>query len=149
MILISHRGNITRSIPERENDPKYIHEAIVNGFNVEVDVWFVDGKFKLGHDKPQYDFPHQLIEHQAKKLWIHCKNLEAVAQFNILDKDGIHINYFWHQEDDIALTSRGYIWAYPRKQPINNSIAVMPELNNDDLSKCIGICSDNIAKYKR
>ena len=149
MILISHRGNITRSIPERENDPKYIHEAIVNGFNVEVDVWFVDGKFKLGHDKPQYDFPHQLIEHQAKKLWIHCKNLEAVAQFNILDKDGIHINYFWHQEDDITLTSRGYIWAYPGKQPINNSIAVMPELNNDDLSKCIGICSDNIAKYKR
>ena len=149
MILISHRGNITRSIPERENDPKYIHEAIVNGFNVEVDVWFVDGKFKLGHDKPQYDFPHQLIEHQAKKLWIHCKNLEAVAQFNILDRDGIYINYFWHQEDDITLTSRGYIWAYPGKQPINNSIAVMPELNNDDLSKCIGICSDNIAKYKR
>ena len=149
MILISHRGNISRSIPERENDPKYIHEAIVNGFNVEVDVWFVDGKFKLGHDKPQYDFPHQLIEHQAKKLWIHCKNLEAIAQFNILDRDGIYINYFWHQEDDITLTSRGYIWAYPGKQPINNSIAVMPELNNDDLSKCIGICSDNIAKYKR
>jgi hypothetical protein len=149
MILISHRGNITRSIPERENDPKYIHEAIVNGFNVEVDVWFVDGKFKLGHDKPQYDFPHQLIEHQAKKLWIHCKNLEAITQFNILDRDGIYINYFWHQEDDITLTSRGYIWAYPGKQPIKNSIAVMPELNNDDLSKCIGICSDNIVKYKR
>ena len=149
MILISHRGNITRSIPERENDPKYIHEAIVNGFNVEVDVWFVDGKFKLGHDEPQYDFPHQLIEHQSRKLWLHCKNLEAISQFNILDKDGVYLNYFWHQEDDITLTSRGYIWAYPGKQPINNSIAVMPELNNDDLSKCIGICSDNIVKYKK
>tara|TARA_R110000782_G_scaffold243133_1_gene329693 strand:- start:202 stop:651 length:450 start_codon:yes stop_codon:yes gene_type:complete len=149
MILISHRGNTTRSIPERENDPKYIHEAIVNGFHVEVDVWFIDGKFKLGHDKPQYDFPHQLLEHQSNKLWIHCKNLDAIAQFNILDKDGIYINYFWHQEDDITLTSKGYIWAYPGKQPIENSIAVMPELNNDDLSKCIGICSDNIAKYKK
>ena len=71
MILISHRGNITRPIPERENDPKYIHEAIVNGFNVEVDVWFIKGKFKLGHDKPTYDFPYQLLELQSNKLWIH------------------------------------------------------------------------------
>ena len=47
MILISHRGNITRPIPERENDPKYVHEAIVNGFEVEVDVWFIKGKFKI------------------------------------------------------------------------------------------------------
>lgn len=148
MILISHRGNITRTIPERENDPKYIHEAIVNGFNVEVDVWFIKGKFKLGHDKPQYDFPHQLLEHQHNKLWLHCKNLEAVSQFNILDPYGSYLNYFWHQEDDVTLTSKGYIWAYPGKQPIENSIAVMPELNNDDLSKCKGICSDNIVKYK-
>ncbi len=34
MILISHRGNINRSIPERENDPKYINEALASGYNV-------------------------------------------------------------------------------------------------------------------
>lgn len=33
------------------------------------------------------------------------------------------------------------------KQPILNSIAVMPELYDDDISKCIGICSDYISKY--
>jgi len=37
--------------------------------------------------------------------------------------------------------------AYPGKQPIKDSIAVMPELYNDDLSLCIGICSDYISKY--
>jgi hypothetical protein len=47
------------------------------------------------------------------------------------------LNYFFHQEDDITLTSKGYIWAYPGKQPIKNSIAVMPELNKDDLTVII------------
>ena len=58
------------------------------------------------------------------------------------------IHCFWHQEDDATLTSKGYIWAYPGKQPIKNSIAVMPEIYSDDVSKCIGICSDYIINYK-
>jgi len=149
MILISHRGNITRSIPERENDPKYILEAIINGYHVEIDVWYIGNKFKLGHDRPTYDFPHELIKFNSSKLWLHCKNLEAVSQFSTLDQNGIYLNYFWHQEDDVTLTSKGYIWAYPGKQPIKNSIAVMPELKNDNLSECIGICSDNISNYKK
>ena len=57
-------------------------------------------------------------------------------------------NYFWHQEDTVTLTSRGHIWVYPGKQPIKNSIAVMPELFNDDTQYCLGICSDYIEKYK-
>ena len=46
------------------------------------------------------------------------------------------------------MTSKGYLWAYPGKQPIKRSIAVMPEINNDDISECIGVCSDVIQKYK-
>jgi hypothetical protein len=41
------------------------------------------------------------------------------------------------------------VWAYPGKQPIKGSIAVMPEIHNDDLSKCVGICSDYIENYKK
>jgi hypothetical protein len=48
----------------------------------------------------------------------------------------------------VALTSKNYIWAYPGKQPIKGSIAVMPEVHNDDLDNCIGICSDYINDYK-
>ncbi len=33
------------------------------------------------------------------------------------------------------------------KQPVSNSIAVMPELYNDPISNCFGICSDFINKY--
>jgi hypothetical protein len=40
------------------------------------------------------------------------------------------------------------ICAYPGKQPIKGSIAVMPEIHNDDLDACVGICSDYINDYK-
>jgi hypothetical protein len=40
------------------------------------------------------------------------------------------------------------IWAYPGKQPIERSIAVMPEIFNDNVSTCIGVCSDYIENYK-
>jgi hypothetical protein len=57
MILISHRGNINGKQPSKENHPLYIFEAIKQGFQVEIDVWFIDGKFKLGHDN------HNMISH--------------------------------------------------------------------------------------
>lgn len=53
----------------------------------------------------------------------------------------------WHAEDTIALTSHNWLWAYPDKQLILGSIAVIPELKNDNLDKCIGICSDFIKNY--
>lgn len=140
MILISHRGNIKGKQPKLENNPTYIDLAIKKGYNVEVDVWYDNG-FYLGHDFPQYEISFNYLIND--KLWCHAKNIEAIIE---MKKYPIH--YFWHQEDDITLTSKEYIWAYPGKQPIKNSIAVMPELYNDDISKCIGICSDNIKKYK-
>ena len=66
----------------------------------------------------------------------------------INEKYAYDIHYFWHQKDDITITSKGYIWAYPGKQIINGSIAVLPEIHDEDVSKCIGVCSDYIERYK-
>ena len=54
MKLIAHRGNITGRNPDEENSPDYISQAIQKGYDVEVDVWLMDGIY-LGHDKPQYE----------------------------------------------------------------------------------------------
>ena len=43
MKLISHRGNLNGRIPERENHPDYIDEAIEAGYDVEIDIWLNDG----------------------------------------------------------------------------------------------------------
>lgn len=142
MILISHRGNINGRIIDQENKPDYIEDTIRLGFDVEVDVWFKDGEFYLGHDEPQYEVDYKFLINE--KLWCHAKNIDAVLE---MKKYVIH--YFWHEEDTIALTSKNYIWAYPGKQPIKKSIAVMPETFDDDISMCTGICSDNIQKYKK
>jgi len=145
MILISHRGNINGPIPEAENKPEYINDAIHLGYEVEIDIWMIEGVLLLGHDEPQYGITLDWLNKRKDKLWIHCKNIEAIEFFNSLLET---YNYFWHQEDTVVLTSKNFIWAYPGKQPIKHSIAVMPEIFNDNLDSCIGICSDYIQNYK-
>lgn len=141
MILISHRGNINGRIEEAENRPDYIEDTLRLGYDVEVDVWFLDGKFYLGHDKALYVTSKLWLTNPH--LWIHCKNIDAISA---LQHSKVH--YFWHENDTVALTSQGFIWAYPGKQPIKNSIAVMPELYDDKIEQCLGICSDYISKFK-
>ena len=143
MILISHRGNIDGKKPHLENHPDYINEAIDLGYDVEIDLWFIDGRVYLGHDEPQYEVDDSWLGERTDKLWVHCKNVESL---NWIRSTILH--YFWHEEDTLTLTSENYMWVYPGKQPIIGSVAVMPERGNDDVSKCIGICSDVIKKYK-
>lgn len=144
MVLISHRGNLSGRIEAKENTPCYIDAAISSGFHVEIDVWFRDGLFFLGHDSPENEIAISWIESRKEKLWIHTKNALALEKLY-----GTDLNYFFHQEDLATITSKGFIWVYPGQQPINNSIAVLPELYNDPVSHCYGICSDFILKYKK
>ena len=148
MIYISHRGNINGRIEDVENKPEYINDTILLGYDVEVDVWFVDGEWWLGHDKPQYKISVEWLEERQDKLWIHCKNVEAVVELESGNKHYDGFNFFWHEIDTLTLTSLSFIWVYPGKQPIKGSIAVMPEIHNEDVSQCYGICSDYIEKYK-
>jgi hypothetical protein len=143
MIYISHRGNLKGRDAASENQPEYIDEAINAGFDVEIDMWWVDGRIYLGHDEPQYEVDDIWLSHRADKLWVHCKNVELL---NWIRSTTLH--YFWHEEDTLTLTSKQYMWVYPGKQPIIGSIAVMPELYNDKINKCMGICSDFVEDYK-
>lgn len=147
--FISHRGNINGSFESWENEPTYIDLAIAKGYEVEIDVWFHNKILFLGHDKPDYGMNFKWFEDKINKLWIHCKNKEAVIFFNTLKEH--KFNYFWHENDMITLTSNNIIWAFPGNQPIKNSIAVMPENkdeNIEDLLQCLGVCSDYIETYK-
>lgn len=141
MILISHRGNTQGANESKENSPEYIMEALNQGFDVEVDVWFKDGEFYLGHDKAQYKTDYKFLMNE--KLWCHAKNVESLIE---MKKYSIH--YFWHEYDNVTLTSKNYIWAFPRLKNIPGTIAVLPELSNGTTEGCKGICSDYISNYK-
>ena len=141
MILISHRGNLSGKSDE-ENHPNHIDIALRQGFDVEIDVWKVNQvEWYLGHDEPQYKVSIDFLKN--KKLWCHAKNIEAL---NKMLKHNIHC--FWHQKDDVTLTSKGYMWTYPNKMLTDKSICVLPEKNNENPKKCFGICSDYIVNYK-
>jgi hypothetical protein len=144
MIYIAHRGNTNGKFESYENEPNYIDMAIKRGFDVEIDVWLVNNLLYLGHDTPQYGVDFRWFRDRISKIWVHCKNVEAILYFKDCDYD---FNYFWHENDTLTITSQGYLWVYPGKQPIKDSIAVMPELNDDNTEYCLGICSDYIEKY--
>ena len=149
MILISHRGNINGSQPENENNPEYIQKALDMGYDVEIDLRIKDNKLYLGHDEPQYLMDLDWFEKYYTKLWLHCKEIEVIEKLNQLDLRGTYLNYFWHENDTLTITSKGYLWVYPGKQPVKGGIAVLPEMNNDDISQSLGICSDVIENYKK
>ena len=102
MYLISHRGNINGIEKNNENNPDYINQAISSGYDVEVDVRYESGQFFLGHDFNQFEIKKEFLLN--KKLWCHAKTNEALIAL-----DGIKAHYFWHQEDDYTITSKGFL----------------------------------------
>jgi hypothetical protein len=140
--LISHRGNINGPDPKKENSIDYILKAIDLGYDVEVDVWFINNSFYLGHDKPQYKINYDFLIND--KFWCHAKNIDALIKMS-----NYPIHYFWHDKDDFTLTSKNYIWAYPSKNINKNTIIVLPEIYNINIFEYKGICSDYIIKYAK
>jgi|TARA_R110001583_G_scaffold38874_2_gene125177 hypothetical protein len=143
LIHISHRGNLDGPNAERENHPDYITAAYKLGYDVEVDVWKIGRDFFLGHDAPQYRVDWKFLTNSA--FWCHAKNIEALsAMLNC----GAHC--FWHQQDDVVLTNRGFMWTYPGKDLSRMSVCVMPEQQDfkQDFSVSYGVCSDYIKRIK-
>lgn len=141
--LISHRCNLNGIQKHEENHPGCADDAIAKGFDVELDVRYINDKLYLGHDAPQYEIDDDWIQDRIEKLWLHCKNLGAIDKLHSLGDT----NYFWHQKDDFTLTSKKYIWTYPNRPVVRNSVLVHPEETGIDFTNIAGICSDYIERY--
>jgi hypothetical protein len=140
MKVIAHRGNVVGPYPTRENAPDYILEALGLGFDVEVDAWYQDG-WSLGHDAPTYPVKLDFLE--ASRLWVHCKNVEALRR-GIVAK----LHCFYHTTEHYVLTSRQYIWAFPGQPGGERTICVLPEQSKQDVASFYGVCTDHPARYR-
>ena len=146
MIKIAHRGNYKGRDALRENLPDYIEEAIAAGFDVEVDVWLIDGKWMLGHDFPEHEVPLSFFE--RPQIWTHAKNL--VGYVSLYNRKEVHT--FWHDKDDFVYTSKGIKWANVGILTYDG-VMVMPErspamtemLKNGH--EPLGVCSDDFRKF--
>ena len=141
MKIISHRGNLNGRNPSTENSVPAINIALYHGLDVEIDVWYKNNDWYLGHDKPKYLVDESFLEN--KKLWCHAKNLDAL---NLMIKNK-KIHCFWHQNDDFTLTSKNYIWTYPNKNSTSISIIVLKNSKDKISKKCFGICTDFALSY--
>lgn len=151
MRWIAHRGNLTGPNPARENAPDYILAALASGFEVEVDVWWSDGAFYLGHDAPVYQVDSSFFEENRERFWCHAKNAAALSRL-LYSCKGVHV--FSHDLDPVVLTSQAIPWAYPGQPLDAYTICVMPErvaagvYTLEQLKGCRGICSDYIKRYQ-
>lgn len=144
--LISHRGNINGPDNKYENSYDSINLAIREGYDVEIDIRYYKKKLFIGHDEPQFEFDFNKFLN-IDKIWFHCKDIDSIT---IIKNTNIK-KFFFHQKDDITLTSNDFLWTYPGKKITKYSIIVLPENTNykeNDFKICCGICSDFIKKYK-
>lgn len=144
MKIISHRGNIRGNNPTNENRPSYIDSAIKLGYEVEVDVRFMDNEFWLGHDYNQYKINEKWMELRKNYLWFHCKDIDSALKFSIKK----NFNFFCHTSDDYVLTSNGYIWVHDLNKTINDK-CIIPLLSINDIdhyrnSTPHAVCTDYV-----
>lgn len=144
MILIAHRGNYNSVQPDRENTISYLHEAINNGYDIEVDIRLTEQGYLLGHDNPTYNITKEQIVELSPYAWFHAKNYEALYA---LASEGHHV--FAHDQDLWALTSRNIIWSH-KHQRNPNGIVCMPDLETDIeiMKSAKGICHDRLDLVK-
>lgn len=153
MKLIAHRGLLNGPNTELENHPAQITSVLDQGLDVEIDVWYVDNAWWLGHDNPTHEVGFLFLSNP--QMWIHAKNFEAADQLISLSRAGHSHNFFWHDKDDRTLTSWGFWWTYPNKQLSCNSVAVMPEWHVDEKNfktildwNCHAVCTDWISRLR-
>lgn len=142
MVIIAHRGNVRGPAGAAENTAEHIISALSMGFDVEVDVWMRGGLPFLGHNGPRTPVSNDML--LDGRMWCHAKEPDAL---DFLLSIGSHC--FFHEGDEVTLTSRGIILTLVGRIPIHNSICMLPEkLRVDGLPNCTGICSDHAEKFR-
>ena len=146
MILISHRGNINGPNPQLENTPDYIDNALLLGYDVEIDIWKDEDGFYLGHDEPIYPIDLEWLVERRNNLWIHCKDFDSLTE---LVKTELRV--FYHQKEEYTIISDNNIWAH--NILMANEKCIIPLLSRYDIENwkptdVYGVCSDYIEFLK-
>lgn len=128
MRCYAHRGNFLGKKPELENTRLYIKNALCNGFGAEVDVWYLDGKLYLGHDKPGVEISLEFLIND--RIIVHAKDvntLKYLAKFT-------NIHSFFQSSDEVSITTWGKFVHHQNSTQVNfgkNDIMVCERYPSD------------------
>jgi len=106
----------------------------------------------LGHDAPTWPLEREeegeggLLS--TPGVWIHCKHPPAFFHLRTHPRS-THFNFFSHDKDEFALTSKGAVWAYPGL-PIPGPGTIAVVWPKDKVAKGllpgVGVCWDYLPK---
>ena len=147
MIIIAHRGNLHGPSADTENSLPKINAALDAGYDVECDVWwFPETGFWLGHDRPEQQVAVELLRHP--RMWCHAKRPSALMK--MLDDGRIHC--FHHLQEEVALTSQGFLWTLPQHVIWfgQRSVCMLPgkPLMFLHPASCYAVCTDFAELYR-
>lgn len=171
MNYISHRGNISGRNPKKENHPDYIKAAINEGYEVEVDIWYNNNQYCLGHNKPLYPIKKEFLRKYSCSTLLHCKDIKTYKTFY---NNSIGNSFFFSDKDAITVLLENFcdirgsslIQCFTSSVLLDYSICMMPEESGwyfnrqysspsnekraikKALSVCAAVCTDNINYYK-
>jgi hypothetical protein len=142
---VCHRGNVSGPQKELENNFGILIQRSIQGYRVEVDVWYHEQNLWLGHDKPEYKITLDWLA-SCKKRLIHAKDGKTF-EYLLLEagKRALDLHVFYHTEEDYVLTNKGLVICYPGKPLLEGSLCMMPErakYRPEDFQKSFSICSD-------
>jgi hypothetical protein len=124
-----------------ENDIATIVHRCSNGLYSEIDIWYVNSKWYIGHDSPEQEITLEYL--MSPYLFIHAKNVEAFHELQQLsDAHGLNLRIFYHTEEHYALTTRGETIIYPGLPEKEGWLYMMPERTELTLKSSGMICSD-------
>jgi len=150
MKIISHRGNINGPITEKENRPSYIDSAIQLGYEVEVDLRYINNEFWLGHDIPQYRIESQWMELRSENIWFHCKDINSAIELTKLNNK---YKFFCHTQDDYVITSNNKLWVHNLSNIITNECIIplidLSDINDYTNDEPYAICTDYVFKCNK
>lgn len=165
MKYISHRGNLDGRMPQFENDPAYILEAISAGYDVEIDLHSIGSYLYLSHDidnEYSYVISEDFLLEYHDKLWIHAKTYMTVNWLLDMDQDDPKLkrtgklNWFWHENDKLSVTSHGWIWTSRYDIPGRRMVFMDIKSNQNEIFIPIwtpqflhGVCSDYITLVEK
>ena len=143
---IAHRGNLDGPVPAHENSPAYLRDALAAGCEVEVDVHWHEGGLWLGHDGPRHAIDLGFL--MDARVWTHCKTVATYLELR-RHKD---VNAFFQEGDEIAPTTRGYLWHHARSTTFAaRSIATWLDYAPERAAAAIelaGVCSDAPLRWR-
>jgi len=141
MKIYSHRGNLSGK-DSQENEPAFIKQCLAGGFHVEIDLWFIDNKYFLGHDEPTYRIDIDEFDHEEVIFHLKTPHLPLLRRADA----------FAIENDPYVLTLRGLLWMNYGQTPGVRSVMCSPELVGHSLGveafvrtiagRAAGLCTD-------